>query len=435
MTNETFILQHRETDVRRLALSRPPEGVDLHWCLQQIEGWQLACRKLPLWAGTEGLWFPPRISLEQCSSQATALYKRRVVERLIPPAERSTMTDLTGGMGVDFATMAPLFQRQRYVEILPHLRQLALHNLPLLGLPHALVMAPDGCLSENGREGLPTPSVPRCSIENCSFIFLDPSRRDTTGRKTVALANCTPNLLNIQDTLLAHTHWLMVKLSPMLDIRQALRQLRSVREIHVVSLQGECKELLFLMQGGATKEKATPHTHSEGKTIPLHCVNLGTDEDELTLLYPILQRGDAPSCKKEEGTSAGNLLLPSPEGMEGNFLYEPNASILKAGVQDRLCQHYDVQKLHPLSHLFVARQLVPHFPGRRFRITGWSDFSKRNLKHLLSGLSQANLAVRNFPTPVAQLRHHLHLAEGGDTYLFATTLADGRHALIRCLKA
>ena len=244
------------------------------------------------------------------------------------------------------------------------------------------------------------------------LIFLDPARRDESGRKTVGIADCTPNLLDLQDVLLASSRWVMVKLSPMLDITEALRQLHGVREVHVVSLQGECKELLFVAPAGAQSSPT------------IHCVNLGTDDD--TLVTTLAEREKkAATC----ATLPSDLLAAAP-----HYLYEPNASILKAGVQDTLCERYGVGKLHPASNLFVADNLVPHFPGRRFRITGLSDFGKRNLRHFIGDLRQANLTVRNFPTPVAQLRRQLKLDEGGDTYLFATTLADGSHALIRCQK-
>lgn len=410
MSNEAYIQQHREDDVRRLALGRMPEGVDRRWCLQQIEGWQLARRKLPGWAATEGVWYPPRLALEQCSGEPTAQYKRQVAERLLPDGERTAMADLTGGLGVDFAALAPLFRQATYVEVQPELCRLARHNMPLLGLPHAAIV-----------EALPPSSFPFSPSffpfhsSPFPFLFLDPARRDTAGRKTVAIGDCTPNLLEWQDELLARAKYIMVKLSPMLDIRQAMTQLHGVREVHVVSLHGECKELLFVMSGDG---------HDRG--VAYHCVNLGTDDDV------VITKREGREMRGEEQEVRGE---GQADYSSSQFLYEPNASILKAGVQDVLCEHYGVAKLHPMSHLFVSDRLIPRFPGRRFRITGCSDFSKKNLKALLSGLRQANLTVRNFPTQVAALRRQLRLEEGGDDYLFATTVADGRHLLIHCRKA
>lgn len=407
MSNEAYIRQHREDDVRRLALTRPPEGVDHRWCLQQIEGWQLARRKLPRWAATEGLWYPVRLSMEQCSGEQTALYKRQQVERLLPPDMRHAMVDLTGGLGVDFSYMTPLFDVADYVEIQPELRRLAEHNMPLLmgmdsegseapGRPELHFADPDAFASAEARY---------------QFIFIDPARRDGVGRKTVGIADCTPNVLSLQNHLLSRTQCLMLKLSPMLDITEALRQLKGVREVHVVSVRGECKELLFVMSPEETDSRPT-----------LCCVNLETDEDVVLCPYPA---SEAPRAAHAPSFGEG----------EGRYLYEPNASVLKAGVQDILSERYGVSKLHPQSNLFVGDTLIPHFPGRRFGIVGMSDFSKRGLKALLGDLSKANLTTRNFPTPVAQLRRQLRLAEGGNDYLFATTLSDGRHALIRCRRA
>ncbi len=406
MTNEDYIRAHREEDVRRLALGRVPEGVDRKWCLQQIEGWQLARRKLPQWAATEGVWYPIRLSMEQCSSELTARYKRELVERLLPEGQRGAMTDLTGGLGVDFAQMAPLFDEATYVEILPELRRLAEHNMPLL-----MESMRNGENEKMGRTELrfASPDIFSLLTLHFSLIYLDPARRDGAGRKTVGIEDCTPNLMEMQDELLSRAQWVVVKLSPMLDITEALRQLRNVAEVHVMSVKGECKELLFVM---------TPEANPQ---LAIHCVNLGTDEDAVIMRY-----GENERMRKPEGMS------PS---LNYQFLYEPNASVLKAGVQDVLGERYEVRKLHPQSHLFVGDRWIPHFPGRGFRIVESSDFSKNGLKSLLSGLRQANLTIRNFPTPVVQLRRQLRLAEGGDAYLFATTQGDGTHVLIRCEKA
>lgn len=414
MTNEEFISLHREEDVRRLALTRAPEGVDVKWCLQQIEGWQIARRKLPSWAATEGIWYPAKLSMEQCSSEETARYKRSIVERLIPEG-RTWMVDLTGGLGVDFSQLAPLFREATYVEVQPQLIELAQHNFPLLGIRNATCTDNSSFLEE--------PSVGLWPSDyfalHSSLFFIDPARRDGVGRKTVSIQDCTPNLLEIQDKLLAKAQWVMVKLSPMLDITQALRELHGVREVHVVSVQGECKELLMVMKAGV-----------EGP-VTMHCVNLGTDDDEITITLPA-----SNLCSSAiEPKVLLNKALGSNESNLRPFLYEPNASILKAGVCDVLTKKYPIAKLHARSNLFVSEQLIAHFPGRRFRIVGASDFSKKNLKTLIGDLDKANLTVRNFPTNVEKLRRQLRLAEGGDTYLFATTLNDGQHALIRCEKA
>ena len=388
MTNAEFITQHRTEDVRKLALKKMPEGVDAVFCLQQIEGWQLALKKIPDWAVTEGLLFPPRLSMEQCSSQQTALYKRRVAERLLD-GKCEGMTDLTGGFGIDFSYMAPLFCKAVYVERQEHLCQIARHNFQLLGLQHAQVR------NASCQDVL-------MAQEPTSLIYADPARRDDTGRKVVLLQDCQPNVVTLQDELMAHAQVVMLKLSPMLDIQQALRQLRFVREVHVLSIDGECKELLLVM-------------HKQDTSLRYYCVNI-TNHIQETIVE------DKP-------------LSPIICGGVKSFLYEPNASILKAGVQDALCNMYKVEKLHAFSHLFVSDELISDFPGRAFRIVGCSDFSKQGLKHLLADIKQANITVRNFPATVQQLRKKLRLEEGGNVYLFATTMNDESHVLLRCEKS
>lgn len=394
MTNEEYIHQHLTDDVRKLALKREPEGIDMAWCLQQIEGWQLARKKLPRWTKTDGLWFPPRLSMEQCSSEATALYKRGVTQRLLADSQRGHMMDLTGGFGIDFGYMAPLFLHATYVERQEPLCRIARHNLPLLGLGHARIVQADGT-------GV---------TEGADLIYLDPARRDDAGRKTVAIEDCTPNVADIQDALLSRARYIIIKYSPMLDITQALRTLHQVSEVHTVSVRGECKELLFVLDGDG-----------DSSTPIYHAANLDTEDE--TIVCSETERRNPPIISQKEG-----------EEMAGAYLFEPNASILKSGCQDILSQRYGLEKLHPCSNLFLGSTPISHFPGRQFRIDAVSDFSKKGLKTILAGTQQGNLAIRNFPSTVSDLRKKLKLREGGDLYFFATTLSDGTHALLRCVK-
>ena len=394
--NESFISLHRSDDVRHLALEPVPEEVDIKYCLQQIEGWQTAQKKLPLWANTEGIIFPKRLSMEQCSSQQTASYKRSVVERLFPDAEaRTAMADLTGGFGVDFSFIAPLFMEAVYVEEQPALCELARHNLPLFGLRQAKVFTPDSAPAK----------------DDYAFIYLDPSRRNENGKKIVALEECSPNIVMLQEKLLQQAEKIMVKLSPMLDISLALKQLRGVREVHVVGVEGECKELLFVLS-----------SHSGTQEVSFHCANLGTQSS------PFI-------CNQSDRLIPPNV-LPEEVELTGGFLHEPNACILKAGVQEALAERFGARKLHPLSNLYFSPKPLEGTQGlfRCFQITTWSDFGKKNIRQMLGNLKQANLTVRNFPSSVAELRKKLRLAEGGNTYLFATTNSKGQHILIHTLK-
>lgn len=388
MSNEEFILSHRTEDVRTLALHAGVSGVNMPFCLCQIAAWQKARVKLPHWASTEGILFPPRLNMEQCSSQWTAEYKALQIERLLPD-RRMSMVDLTGGFGVDFSFIAPLFVHATYVERNAELCSIAQHNLPLLGVAHAQVVCSDAetFLSDADREDL---------------LFLDPARRDDAGRKVVALHDCSPDVETLSTVLLSKARLVMVKLSPMLDIGCALDVLPAVREVHTVSVDGECRELLLVLSS------------SSESPLAFYCANLGRKSQ----MFVTHERHAKPS------------VAPRP----CQYLYEPNASVLKAGVQDALCEEFDISKLHPFSHLYTSDVLLQDFPGRCFRVEGVSSCGKRELKTFLRDVRQANLSVRNFPSTVAQLRKQWHLADGGNVYLFATTLADGSHALVRCSK-
>lgn len=385
MTNETFITQNRDADVRAIALNKIPADIDLHYCLQQIEGRQIARRKLPSWAKQEGIVYPAKLSLEQCSSEQTALYKQQIVTRLLT-TRRERMADLTGGFGIDFSFMARLFTEADYVERDEQLCKTAFHNFQLLGLLQAKVHQ---TTCEDFLDGM----------GEYSLIYLDPARRDAAGRKVVALSDCSPDTEALWQRLTSHAQVVIVKLSPMLDIQDTLRRLHGVSEVHVVSVDGECKEVLMVYSG-------------EENNPTYHCVNIAAHPQTF--------------CTTERNSKP--LVTPSPE----RYLYEPNASILKAGVQDALCQVYDIRKLHPFSHLFTSPHFIEDFPGRTFLVEDYSKFSKKELKGLLTGISGCSLTVRNFPASVAELRRQLKLKEGADCHLFATTLSDGSHALIRC---
>lgn len=386
MTNEEYIAKFQDADVNRLALSKAPEGIDLQFCLQQIAGRQTAERKLPSWAKKDGILFPPRVSMEQCSSEQTALYKRQLVTRLLPEI-RQNIVDLTGGFGVDFSYLARLFDEADYVEREKRLCESACHNFPLLGLNNTKIHNAS-CEDFLGEMGF------------YCFIYLDPSRRDSDGKKVVALGDCSPNVEFLQDKLLEHAPLVLIKLSPMLDIQDTLRRLKHVGEVHVVSVDGECKEVLLVLE------------RDEKDSTTYHCINIGAK----TQFF----------CT--DSTHAEPKIAQELE----KYLYEPNASILKAGVQNGLCQAYGVEKLHAFSHLFISSRFIENFPGRIFTVEDIYNFSKKDLKRLQSEVGQCNLTIRNFPSSVADLRKRLKLREGGDSYLFATTLADGQHVLLRC---
>ena len=390
---EEFIREHRHDDVRQLALqaARYPD-IDMQQALQQIAGWQTACTKLPEWAATDGIVYPPRLSMEQCSSEATAKYKAKVLD-----PSPSTVIDLTGGFGVDFSYMARGFQKAVYVERQPHLCEAARHNFQLLGLENAEVVCGDGV---EYLKNLPSPFHPPSPLT----IYLDPARRDENGKKTYAISDCTPDVVALKDLLLEKAGRVMIKLSPMLDWHKAVDDLGEVVEVHIVSVDNECKELLLVL----AKNPAAP--------LRVVCANIRHDtETELFEFFP----------------SNDNLSIPLfPALRERDFLYEPNASIMKAGCFAEVAHRFGVQPTGSNSHLFLSPQFIPDFPGRKFQIEQVTSMNKKELKHVIGGLTKANITVRNFPLSVAELRKRLKLADGGDTYIFATTLGEKDHVLL-----
>ena len=397
MTNEEFIKQHRNENPLSLALKKAPEGIDLQWCLRQIEGYGIAKKKLPEWTKTDNIWFPPRLSMEQCSSETTARYKQAIAERL----GCKVLIDLTGGFGIDFSYMARNMENAFYIEQQEVLCNIASHNFPLMGLQNIKIYntaceefwnqyVSDSTAAEKQREKI--------------LIYLDPARRNNKGEKVFSINDCTPDVTLLQDSLLENSAYIMLKLSPMLDIAQARRQLKDISEIHIVSVKGECKELIFVM----SKDSDRQH---------YYCVNLETDEAPFT--------SDISAT-----TEQAEIAIPS-EITEGAFLFEPNASIMKAGVQNAFARRYNLKKLHPMSNLFLGKEPIQNIPARQFIIERMSDFQKGNLKSFMQDIRQANLTIRNFPSTVEDLKKRLKIKDGGNIYLFATTLSDDTHVLIR----
>lgn len=372
-----------------LKLQGHPDGA---WMVQQVEGWRTLSQKVPLWAQTEGIEYPPRLSLEQCSSQQAAQYKARVVER-IASTERHALADLTGGLGIDFSFMAPLFETAHYVERNERLCQLARHNFGCLALRNAQVW------HNEARTFLEQ------TASNFDLIFLDPARRNSAGQKTVRIEDCEPNVNELWPLLQSRTRHVILKLSPMLDVSQALAALPAVIEVHALALRGECKELLLVAD--------TQCNVPSPADIAFHAVG-----DNHDFAFSLAEERDATALY------ADNV---------DRFLFEPHAAVMKLAPFNLLSKRFGLKKLHPNSHLYTAPTDCPDFPGRRFIVENSHGFSKAQLRQWQG--RQANLAVRNFPETVATLRKKLKLREGGNHYAFATTLANGQHVIIDTLKA
>ena len=382
-----FIREHLNDDVPTLALKKAPVGTDFSLALRQIEARQLLQKKVPEWSQNEDLLFSPRLSIEQCSSEVTARYKAALIDG-------SAFADLTGGLGIDtyYINQAHNFSQAHYVEPQAALCDLARHNF-------ATLKADIKVWNETAD----------AFLNHCPALdglYLDPSRRDVHGHKTVSIADCTPNVVAMQDTLLQTASQVMVKLSPMLDISRALDELHHVKAVHVVAVNNECKELVFIIERGFSGHPT------------VHCANLLTAQPTLSFTFD--QEHNSPLRLAE---------VPM------RYLYEPNAALMKAGGYKWVAAHYGLLKLHRNSHLYTSDTLLPDFAGRVFEVEDWAVFNHKVKNVLLADVSRANVAVRNFPLSVEELRKTLKINDGGEYYLFATTLRDERKILIKTKKS
>lgn len=441
---QDFIRQHQDDDVRQLAFlaSKYPE-VDMPFALDQIRGRKMARVKLPRWASLEGIIYPPHISMEQCSSESTALYKAELAARLLALQVSSSFSeeigfvDLTGGFGVDFSYIAArLGVKSMYVERQAHLCEAAKENFGRLGLKNAIVKNGDGI--EVLHSFLPKKDDAASADDSLGIIydqplsllktklglkliFIDPARRDDAGNKVVSLKDCTPDVTVLQEEMLSKADYVIIKLSPMLDWHRAISELSHVREVHIISVNNECKELLLVLSARNMGDMEASSADGEVKhagNLRIYCVN------------------DAQSFVCDELDMESSPVKIAPSTLEEmQYLYEPNASLMKAGCFCVLSERYGARMLSKNSHLFVSREPIAAFPGRSFRIIAISSFNKKELKRHLSGITKANIATRNFPLSVAELRKRLKLKDGGETYIFATTLSDESHVLVITEKA
>ena len=350
-------------------------------------------------------------------------------------SEETGFVDLTGGFGVDFSYIASrLGVKSMYVERQAHLCEAAKENFGRLGLKNAIVKNGDGIevlhSFASKKEAAASDSLGITEDQSQSLlktnlglklIFIDPARRDDAGNKVVSLKDCTPDVTLLQEEMLSKADYVIIKLSPMLDWHRAVSELNCVKEVHIISVNNECKELLLVLSARNMGEVEASSADGEVKhagNLRIYCVN------------------DAQSfvCDELDMESSSVKIAPSTfEEMQ--YLYEPNASLMKAGCFSVLSERYDARMLSKNSHLFVSREPIAAFPGRSFRIIAISSFNKKELKRHLSGITKANIATRNFPLSVAELRKRLKLKDGGETYIFATTLSDESHVLVITEKA
>lgn len=386
---QRYVQAHLHDDPTRLALKKSQDpGVDTTLAMRQISGWQVAEKKIPTWAANPNICYPPHISMEQCSSEQTARYKAR----LLCPGEK--LADLSGGFGVDCAFLASAFRQTWFVEPHTKLCNIAQHNFACLQLSHVNV------LNTTAQEALQ-------QLQGTYTFYIDPARRDHQGRKVHALEQCSPNVPALMPAMLPKAKEVLVKCSPMADLRQLCAQLPHVAELHVVCLDSECKEVLCLIRPYYTGEPIITVAEVGKVEAPPFCF---TAKEEQEACAPI-----APHIAQ--------------------FLYEPSAGILKSGAFKTVACRYGLQKLHPNTHLYTAAHALKEFPGRVFRVIETLPLNPQKAAKSLQHLQQANITVRNAPLTAAELKKRLKLKDGGEHYLFATTLQGEKRQIIVCQKA
>ena len=411
-----FVDEHLSEDVHQLALKKQKYcGIDFEFALQQIQGRQKTRDKLPALASIPRFVFPSSLALEQCSSEVTAQYKVSIVgsgdamhcvsaenvsnqdytDAAHHVCAGTTMADLTGGFGIDTIFLSGLFEKCHYVEPQQQLCEILSHNLRLLQKNNVIVHQDtmEHFLSE---------------MEIVDFLYADPSRRDAQGNRVVILEDCSPNILSIKGLMLEKAEVVMLKLSPMLDIKRALAQLPETSHVYVLAVNGECKELLFLM-----KKNPTPNVIFQTVNIISHA------EEHKNICFEFTS---------EEELNA----LPQFSNTVAAFLYEPNAAVLKAGAFKSVATKFELKKLGPQTHLYTSDNFVDAFPGRIFRVR--QVLSMKEAKTLSKSITKANVAVRNFPLTAEQLKRNLKLADGGDVYVYGMTLGDGKKVVASCTK-
>lgn len=381
---QEFISKNRNTAVSALMLKMPSFGIDKKWVAAQIEGFQKALGKLPKWAATENIIYPIRLSMEQCSSERTGIFKSTIVRG-------HCAVDLTGGFGVDSYYLAQSFNLVFYIEQQPELAQTAEHNFSALNQKNVQVFV------GNSEEILK--SIP----ERIDLIYLDPARRKET-QKVFKLSDCEPNIVSQQDFYFSLSNTILIKTSPMLDIAEGMRQLKGVKKIYIVSVDNECKEVLYELTKDHTSEPDFYCIHDYKKSIQSFSFKLSFEHSlKASLSKPL------------------------------RFIYEPNPSILKAGAFNAIAASFNVYKLHPSSHLYTSDVCVKEFPGRIFILQNQLAYSKKEVQvHIPEG--KANIQVRNFPDSVDDIRKKTGLKDGGSIFIFATTLHDATKTLLVCEK-
>jgi 16S rRNA G966 N2-methylase RsmD len=384
---KSFIINNLNSDLHRLLLTaqRYPD-IDMPYAVSQIEALRKVKDKIPSWFNP-ALQFPPSLSLEQSSSEAAATYKSALFSGQI-------MADLTGGMGIDSFFWSKSFDTVHYVEQSEQLCRVAQHNFEVLSANGITVHHSDAAafLAQN--------------TSRFDLVYLDPARRDQQKNKVFLLSDCTPNIVELMDEIFKHTDQILLKTAPMLDIALAVKDLKKVSKIWVCALNNECKEVLYLIDNKSVISE---------NEIEIQTVNLLT------------------GMVNFQFTKAEELNAPMHLGVPQNYLYEPDTALLKAGAFKVFASRYGLNKLHTHTHLYTSDQLMPEMPARSFKIIDVVKYSADAVKSVIKD-SKANIAVRNFPDTVQEMRKKLKLADGGHYYLFGATILEDKKVILVCEK-
>lgn len=353
---------------------------------QEVER-EYARKKLQEWSAVDDILYPRHISLEQCSSEQTATYKSTLIGN-----NKETFVDLTGGFGVDCYYIGKNFEKPTYIEQNPDLCKIVESNYHTLGFSKCEVVCDEA-------------ESYLYKMDRVHLIYIDPARRDDNGRRTYAIEDCTPNVKELNNLLLEKADKVIIKLSPMFDWHKAVRDMNGVTEVHIVSVGNECKELLLVLE-------------NTDKPLRLICVDDDVRYERIVIKKTIKEKISADSKNIEDY----------------HYLYEPNASIMKAGCFQWIAEDFNVVEVSPNSHLFLSGETIKDFPGRKFEIKVLSTLNKKEIKKKLQGVVKANITTRNFPMKSNELHKRLHLDDGGDNFIFATTTKENKHLIFVCKK-
>ncbi|PIQ48915.1 MAG: hypothetical protein COW03_07535 [Cytophagales bacterium CG12_big_fil_rev_8_21_14_0_65_40_12] len=381
---QKFIRDHENDDPVALILkAKQFKNIPVQEALEQIQSRKKAKTKLPSWYASNQLIFPPPLSIEQSSSEQAAKYKAGLFKG-------ESFVDLTGGMGIDFSFIGASFNNKSYVERQSNLTELAKHNYQCLGIRNVEFLNEDGGQFIKNTE------------KRFDLIYLDPARRGEHQQKVFRVEDCEPNVIALMPFLKEKGKSILIKMSPLLDIKGAITDLGGATEVHIVAINNEVKELLFILDADSSHDPLI-------KTIDLHDPSIN-----FQFRYSV----------EEEAIS--------PFGIVGNYLYEPNVALLKAGAFKSVANAFGLKKLHPNSHLYTSAIIVADFPGRSFKVQKEIKFNQKELKSSIPEM-KTNVTVRNYPATVEEIRKKTGLKDGGAQYLFATTDLKGRK-LILCEK-